>query len=629
MSKNILLPSLLLFLMSISQIQNSSAQNCRITAHATPGTICSGENVNLSASGTCDYLLYETFNDASPDTGWSNVSNAMYNNPCGPGPDSLHIWFNGWDRELITEDLNLSSGNCVIRWWMRYGRIAGAGNCNYPNSNEGVLLEYSKDQGNTWNIFPGPNQQPVGNTNTTPPFSTAIPGSGYYWQPDGQHNTSEIYFWNEYEVQVPSAAISSYTRIRLTQNSSGPGYDSWGVDNFSIQCSNAGSVNNVSWSHGPNTLNPAPVALTNNGNTPLDTCFVVTISDSTDSASDTVCVTVNPAPSSDFSVSDTDMCVHDTLILNYTGNASNMAVFSWDMNGTTFNGEGPHNIQMTQSGLKNISLTVTDTLCTSQPTTETVEVHENPSVSFYPTVSSGCTDIAVGFVNQSVPSNSSFLWKFGDGQNSNQKDPLHSYDSSGTYDVSLFVTTQYGCTNALVDLPIQILQSPEAILDTHLISSNTIKYTDISESGNPSLHITQRDWDFSSSASPQFSQDSIVDVTYPFGGTFVAQLAVENSNGCPDTTRIYTTITDVRLENLQNKIQIYPNPSSGNINLEVPNNLIDGTSISLINIEGKVIRTFKVNKEITNLELNSIKSGSYLFVIQNKDFVISRIITLR
>lgn len=618
----------LLFTLSSTSVLS---QSCHVSANVNPQTICSGETVNLSASGSCDYIMYETFNDASADVGWDSVSTAMYNNPCGPGPDSLYIWFKDWDRALITEDLDLSSGNCTVKWWMRYGRTSGGGNCNYPNSgSEGVRIEYSTDQGMTWDNFPGPNQQPTGNTNPDPPYTTNIPGSGYYWAPDAQQLSSEIYYWNQYENTFPLVAMTSNTRIRLSQDShSGPGYDSWGIDNFFVQCSSSGNPN-VSWSHGPTSLTPPPITLTNPGNTPLDTCFIVTISDSSDTATDTVCVTVNPSPTSDFSLSDSNLCLNDSLTISYSGNASSQATYHWTFNDTSMSGEGPHSVQTYSTGTKTISLTVTDTLCMSPTTSKTVEVHPFPSVSFIPSTTAGCTQTPISFTNQTQPANSSYLWDFGDGQTSSQINPSHAYDSSGTFMISLTAISPFGCQDSLTHIPIHVNKRPKAMIDTQMISTSEIIYTDISQAGDSSCFLNQRLWNFSSSATPQASQDSIVQVSYPFGGTFKAMLITTNNKGCQDTATMYTVITSIHQHKQNEKIKLYPNPTSGAITVELPDDMDPGSTITLHDNKGRIILTRKTkNKKSLKLNLGTQAKGSYFLTIKYNGSLITKKINLQ
>ncbi len=44
----------------------------------------------------------------------------------------------------------------------------------------------------------------------------------------------------------------------------------------------------------------------------------------------------------------------------------------------------------------------------------------------------------------------SYLWSFGDGSTSEQFEPLHRYEKYGKYNVSLRVSSQYGCTDSLI-----------------------------------------------------------------------------------------------------------------------------------------------------------------------------------
>ena len=43
----------------------------------------------------------------------------------------------------------------------------------------------------------------------------------------------------------------------------------------------------------------------------------------------------------------------------------------------------------------------------------------------------------------------SWLWFFGDGDSSNAQNPTHSYTSIGTYNVTLIVSNQSGCTDTI------------------------------------------------------------------------------------------------------------------------------------------------------------------------------------
>lgn len=45
-----------------------------------------------------------------------------------------------------------------------------------------------------------------------------------------------------------------------------------------------------------------------------------------------------------------------------------------------------------------------------------------------------------------------YFWDFGDGENATDKDPLHTYQDTGYYTVTLIVTNLYGCTDTAVQV---------------------------------------------------------------------------------------------------------------------------------------------------------------------------------
>ena len=53
---------------------------------------------------------------------------------------------------------------------------------------------------------------------------------------------------------------------------------------------------------------------------------------------------------------------------------------------------------------------------------------------------------AVFFLNLSTP-NATHFWEFGDGQTSDQINPVHQYAEGGTFEIKLTITTEDGCTS--------------------------------------------------------------------------------------------------------------------------------------------------------------------------------------
>jgi PKD repeat protein len=86
---------------------------------------------------------------------------------------------------------------------------------------------------------------------------------------------------------------------------------------------------------------------------------------------------------------------------------------------------------------------------------EIIKVYQNPSaiLNAYPTDIVNNEQIVV-FYNYSYY-DSSYLWRFGDGQFSTEENPYHKYENPGSYLVSLTVMSKDGCVDsAFLDTPI-------------------------------------------------------------------------------------------------------------------------------------------------------------------------------
>mgnify|MGYP005845768807 FL=1 len=80
------------------------------------------------------------------------------------------------------------------------------------------------------------------------------------------------------------------------------------------------------------------------------------------------------------------------------------------------------------------------------------------------------------------------------------------------------------------------------------------------------------------------------------------------------------------------KVTTSPNPSNLVINFDVQSELIGKIEVTLIDLEGKIVLIESINKnsyqEIFNLDLNKIKTGSYLYTlkINNENFSTGKIL---
>ncbi|MEL6591454.1 MAG: PKD domain-containing protein, partial [Bacteroidota bacterium] len=145
--------------------------------------------------------------------------------------------------------------------------------------------------------------------------------------------------------------------------------------------------------------------------------------------------------------------------------------------------------------------------------------------------------VSISFTDMSQAASgiSSWQWDFGDGTTSVQANPSHQYAQLGSYDVSLIVFSNDGCSDTLLRPGfIQVVSPPQA--DIALVDSVgclifTVGFADASIPANSPLSSWQ--WDFGD-GSPS-GNASLVTHAFDSVGTFITQMIVTDSLGCMDT----------------------------------------------------------------------------------------------
>jgi len=161
------------------------------------------------------------------------------------------------------------------------------------------------------------------------------------------------------------------------------------------------------------------------------------------------------------------------LSVNFTSTSTNTLSHDWD-----FNGDGVLDASgiLVQYTTYTVSLTATGSGGTDVLTrTNYVTVNATPPAALFtadPT--SGKKDLRVEFSNSSLRFNTS-LWDFGDGNTSTEENPVHTYTTAGTYDVTLSVVGDGGTdTNVLSGyITVDDVQTPAIVLDPKYIETTS------------------------------------------------------------------------------------------------------------------------------------------------------------
>lgn len=270
-----------LIVLCFSTAAKMGFSQCEVVATASPDSVCPGDPVSLSMTNNCYSQYSNDFNLGTAGAGWIVSSGVSFTNPCNPTSDSsIYLWMgDNTDLPRLLSTISMdATGFNIVSFDLKYATQSQPSPCEgIDEYDEGVSLQYSINNGSTWNdiayfrpdgtilnnsIYPG-----TGNTSIT--------------------NYNTIFtFWGNYEFFVPTAAQTATTSFRWIQMSySSQTNDHWGLDNIIFHSQNAVSVN---WSNGVTSYQPFLVYPES------DTSFIVDVTNllTGDSASDTVYIKV-------------------------------------------------------------------------------------------------------------------------------------------------------------------------------------------------------------------------------------------------------------------------------------------------------------------------------------------------
>ena len=172
-------------------------------------------------------------------------------------------------------------------------------------------------------------------------------------------------------------------------------------------------------------------------------------------------------------------------------------------------------------------------------TQTTSSAPQPPQAAFTADPRAGQLPLSVQFTDASTGTPTSWLWNFGDGETSDQKNPAHTYKNPGMYSVSLTVRNQYGTSQKAETGFISAGTLPVAQF-TALPAEGTVPlivhFTDLS-TGLPTAYA----WDFGDKAT---SNEKNPLHTYTKAGTYDVSLTVGNEYGY--NTRIQTGAVQVK-----------------------------------------------------------------------------------
>ena len=132
------------------------------------------------------------------------------------------------------------------------------------------------------------------------------------------------------------------------------------------------------------------------------------------------------------------------------------ASWSWDFgDGSKSLAQNPVH-EYSNDGVYSVKLTVTNSkgLNSTQKINYIIVSTRPPSSNFYSNVTDGDVPLTVQFYDISTGSPDSWRWNFGDGTDSTEQNPMHTYFSVGTYEVNLVVSNAKGTSSKTVAITV-------------------------------------------------------------------------------------------------------------------------------------------------------------------------------
>lgn len=276
----------------------------------------------------------------------------------------------------------------------------------------------------------------------------------------------------------------------------------------------------------------APV---NNGNATLTQNYIMSATDANGCInSDTVAVTVYPAPAIQFTKPQSQ-CIKDNVVsFAAYANIPSGVNYTWILtpeSGLSFSTDQSFSTSYNSTGTFPVTLMADYNGCTAQPYTDSVSIYEMPVPDFYPLTRTGCVPLSISFVNSGTDDN--YQWTFGDGNMDQSINPIHVYQQAGVYSVTLRATNEFGCSEDTVyknlieayALPIgRFIPNPQSAD----ILAPVIQFQ------NYSTNVATYLWDLGDST---LASEWSPTHRYSDTGSYAITLMLVSPNGCVDTVR--------------------------------------------------------------------------------------------
>lgn len=183
------------------------------------------------------------------------------------------------------------------------------------------------------------------------------------------------------------------------------------------------------------------------------------------------------------------------------------------------------------TGSFNVKLVVTDDKgCSDSMQLNSYVIVNEPKAAFQSDARQSCPGGIVDFKNLSVAQGGMYIWDFGDGTRSTDRDPRHMYGKPGLYTVSLSVRDFIGCQVSDTQKSYILVDTPDASFS---ISDTFIRCPPLSPRFDfKGRYARDYSWTFGDGNRSSLANPTQI---YQYPGNYLTRLVVTSPGGCRDT----------------------------------------------------------------------------------------------
>ena len=356
-----------------------------------------------------------------------------------------------------------------------------------------------------------------------------------------------------YYITASFASCTATDTVVVTINP-GP-ISNAGADTISCSGNTAiiGAANNIDYTYtwspalglSSTTVSNPGLTLSNSNVAPsLHTYYVTTeLTASGCTSEDTINIVVAQIPTSSFTLVDS-ACVQEITAISYTGNATAGANYFWDFDGGTASpgiGQGPHNLNWLNSGIKVVSLSVSENTCNSTTVFDTIVIKPTPLSNAGPNVAV-CSGDSVGIGSIAILGYS-YSWSPTLGLNNpNTVNPIVSLANpipTPLISPYFVTTTSLGCSSTDT-LLVTVFPLPVVNFGfSNVCLNESMSFNDLSLDYN--WPIASWEWTFGDTSNIVNNNQNTTHL-YTIAGSYNTKLVVFSSFGCSDSISKIVTV---------------------------------------------------------------------------------------